>query len=277
MKVYVHAEEKMAHTGARQTGVFTQLTIIESFSMARDIRNRWICVHSNPTQQIALSIVTCKGTSNRHTIDAWHGVVIIVPRPSNNIECCSQINLVSVCGGMTATRRMLRIIREASNWSYTRRHERTQYGIPALQCPTAYRLGCLNSLTGFDKPFSVIEHLCDIIGTEEDLRMAVDVARQRQPSMDESKGCQERTCMLPLLFVFSLDYTRSYTVSRIRRDTVVSDTECCAVGSGLESWRRHGCLYLYSANEVWGGHSKYSSSSKSSRVVCGSGEEVGCL
>ncbi|GFW60297.1 hypothetical protein TNCV_1843771 [Trichonephila clavipes] len=58
--------------------------------------------------------------------------------------------------------------------------------------------------------------------------------------------------------------------------TVISDTDCCAVGPGFESRRRHGCLSMYSAFAAWG-YSKWPASSKASHEVGGRGREVGDL
>ncbi|GFX79064.1 hypothetical protein TNCV_3913511 [Trichonephila clavipes] len=51
---------------------------------------------------------------------------------------------------------------------------------------------------------------------------------------------------------------------------VVSDTDCCVVGPGIESRRRHGCLQMHNAFAV----RSTLNSHKPSREVGGRGEET---
>ncbi|GFS73021.1 hypothetical protein TNCV_391401 [Trichonephila clavipes] len=41
-------------------------------------------------------------TAQHRGRNAWRGVIVIVPRPSNGIGYCSRMNLLSVCGRMRA-------------------------------------------------------------------------------------------------------------------------------------------------------------------------------
>ncbi|GFW42553.1 hypothetical protein TNCV_4257471 [Trichonephila clavipes] len=50
--------------------------------------------------------------------------------------------------------------------------------------------------------------------------------------------------------------------------------DCCTVGLRLESRRKNGCLYMYSAFAAYG-YSKWLSSCKSSREVSGRGTDMG--
>ncbi|GFW06622.1 hypothetical protein TNCV_2189551 [Trichonephila clavipes] len=78
-KVYVYNEEEVVRTGASQsaqTSVFTNFTIRDPSSMAREIRSRLppeaggsVSTQTIRNRLIACSTVTCTGTSNRGAVD----------------------------------------------------------------------------------------------------------------------------------------------------------------------------------------------------------------